>query len=150
MDEYWDHIDDMMFDGSGYHRPVTHKPTTRNNDPKDFAYKCIGDDKDAKLPSCHYTEDRFRDAQTIFGRKKKRTGYDYSDRYPQWDYEKWKAAHEHAKTEDVVQGSVRYYEHVLTYFHGKETLIDHVLTGFNVSDGYSYYVFGYYHPRKKA
>ena len=130
-----------------HHKPLA---TKRNNDPEDFAYKCIGDDKTVKLPSCHYSDERFRNAQTIFGRRKKRGGYDYDDRYPQWNYDKWTNAHKHAASLDVVDGSVLYYEAVLSFFHDKETVIDHVLTGFNWSNGYSYYVFGYYHPRKKS
>lgn len=128
-------------------RRITPEPTKRNNDPHDFAYGCIGDDKDKKLPSCHYTDDRFQHPQTIFGRRNKRTGYDYSDRYPQWDYDKWQEARRIAQESDAVNGSVRYFEIMLTHFHGKKTEIDHVLTGFNLSDGYSYYVFGYWHPK---
>jgi len=132
------------------------QPTDRNDDFNDFAYKCIGDSKNTRLPSCHYSDLRFQNAQTIFGRRKKRTGYDYSDRYPQWDSAKWKKGHELAKAESEKddckwdEGSVRYYEIVLTHFHGKPTEIDHVLTGFNLSSGYSYYVYGYWHPKEKS
>jgi len=151
----WDSVDDMMFDGSGYINPRQAmgrgiRPTKRNNDPKDFAFKLIGDDKSVKLPSCHYTDERFRNAQTIFGRRKKRGGYSYDDRFPQQNYDKWQAAHKHAASLDVADGSVFYYEAVLSYFLDKETVIDHVLTGFNWSSGYSFYVFGHYHPRGKA
>jgi hypothetical protein len=158
----WDSIDDMMFDGSGYLRPRGPrgpKPTNRNNDPKDFAHKCIGDNRTSPLPSCHYTDDRFLNAQTIFGRRKKRGGYDYSDRYSMWDSQRgtnrWSEGHDLARAESEKDdcnwsaGSVAYYEMVLSHFHQKKTHIDHVLTGFNWSSGYSYLVFGYYHPRTK-
>jgi hypothetical protein len=155
----WDSIDDMMFDGSGYIRPRRPEPTKRNNDPKDFAHKCIGDNRTSQLPSCHYTDERFRDAQTIFGRRHKRGGYDYSDRYPMWDSQRgtnrWDEGHKLAQAESEKDdcnwssGSVTYYEMVLSHFHQKKTHIDHVLTGFNWSSGYSYLVFGYYHPKEK-
>jgi hypothetical protein len=132
------------------------KPTDRNDDPQDFAHGCIGDDRTAKLPSCHYSDERFKNVQTIFGRRKKRTGYDYSDRFSMWDGQRgtnrWREGHELAEAESKKDdcnwavGSVTYYEMVLSHFYQKPTAIDHVLTGFNVSDGYSYYVYGHYHP----
>jgi hypothetical protein len=150
----WDSIDDMMFDGSGYLRKERHnQPTDRNDDFNDFATKAI-DSKTQRLPNCHYTEDLFRTAQTVFGRKAKHKGggYDYSDRYLQWDYDKWRVGEKIAQAQtkgddpDFDVCSVRYYEVILSHFHGKPTIIYHVLAGFNVSDGYSYNVFGYYHP----
>ena len=159
MDEYdFDYFGEILNMKTG---SVGHgrRPTDRNNDPKDFAYKCIGDNRNTRLPSCHYSDDRFRDVQTVFGRRKKRGGYDYSDRYPMWDGQRgtnrWREGHDLAQAESEKDdcnwdsGSVTYYDMVLSHFHQKETHIDHVLTGFNPSDGYSYYVFGFYHPRKK-
>jgi len=124
--------------------------------PKDFATKAI-DSKTQRLPSCHYTEDLFRDAQTVFGRKAKHKsgGYDYSDRYLEWDYDKWREGERLAQAEAKSNKSkweicsVGYFESILTHFHGKPTTIHHVLTGFNWSDGYSYYVFGYHFPEEE-
>jgi len=163
-DDFFDLFGDDLYGRHGIdiltgrrERGFGRKPTDRNDDPKDFAYKCIGDNRTAKLPSCHYTEDRFRDAQPIFGRKMKRGCYEYSDRYAIWDSQRgtnrWREGHELAEAESKKDdcnwalGSVTYYEMVLEHFHQKPVHIDHVLTGFNVSDGYSFYVFGYYHPK---
>lgn len=133
-----------------------HEPTDRNDDPNDFAHKC-SDSRTSRLPSCHYSDDRFRNAQTVYGRKAKHKsgGYDYSDRYLQWDYDKWQTGCKNAQAEadsdtcDWDVCSVEYYESVLSHFHDKPTTIHHVLTGFNVTSGYSYYVFGYYFPEEE-
>lgn len=145
----YDYFEEMMMDAMG-HEP---QPTDRNDDLRDFATKAI-DSKTQRLPSCHYTQDLFRTAQTVFGRKTKHKsgGYDYSDRYLEWDYDKWRAGEKLAQEEAESDKSkweicsVGYYESVLSHFHGKPTMIYHVLTGFNVSNGYSFYVFGYYFP----
>ena len=133
------------------------RPTDRNDDPNDFAHGCIGDNRNAKLPSCHYSDDRFRHVQTIFGRKLKRTGYDYSDRFSMWDGQRgtnrWKEGHELARAAaerdncNWAIGSVTYHELVLSHFYEKPVHLDHVLTGFNPSDGYSYLMYGFYFPK---
>lgn len=152
MDHYeLDGFMDMHNDPYGRRREA--QPTDRNDDPKDFATKAI-DSKTCRLPSCHYNEDLFRDVQTVFGRKAnhKSGGYDYSDRYLQWDYDKWRAGEKLAQTEANTDAcnwdicSVSYYESILSHFHGKPTILHHVLTGHNPSDGYSYYVFGFHFP----
>jgi hypothetical protein len=146
--------------------------TTRNDDPRDFAHGCI-DNPNVRLPGCHYTDDRFKHAQTIWGHKRKRTLYDYSDRFPQWNSKLWDEAHDIAEVESKKKGceweagSVRYFELVLSHFHSQVNThrvnltdlttvtvepvvrMDHVLTGFNVSNGYDYKVFGYWFPKGK-
>lgn len=164
---------DFDFDGIGKQRRryrEFREGTSRNDDPKDHAYSCI-DDPNVRLPGCHYSDDRFKHAQTIWGHKRKRTGYNYSDRFSQWDYNLWDEAHDIAQAEskkagcEWQAGSVRYFELVLSYFHAKVhtfqvdvsdltqvsadpiVKMDHVLTGFNVSNGYDYKVFGYWFPK---
>lgn len=148
---------------------MARRGTDRNpGEPNDHAYGCIGDSKDIRLPSCHYTDDRYKHAQTVFGRRRDGLSYDYSDRFPQWDSTKWNEGHEKAKEMadrgDIVAGSVRYYEIVLSYFHNAVEMIavdpadltsfrtnptvsiEHVLIGFNWSNGFSYQVYGYHFP----
>ena len=157
-------------DGRGRYRPFR-EGTSRNDDPKDHAYSCIGDNPNIRLPGCHYTDERFNHAQTIWGHKRKRTFYNYSDRFMQWDYTLWSEGHDIARAEseksgcEWVTGSVRYFELVLSYFHAKIytfqvdisdltqvsvdpiVKMDHVLTGFNGSNGFDYKVFGYWFPK---
>lgn len=157
-DDYYDDDPFGIFNAyshSGKILDYGRRPTKRNDDPKDFGTKAI-DSKTQRLPSCHYREDLFRDAQTVFGRKAKHKsgGYDYSDRYLEWDYDKWRAGEKLAQLEVAEMEpweicSVLYYESVLSHFHGKPTTIFHVLTGHNLSNGYSYYVFGYYFPEEE-
>lgn len=163
-------MEEMMYfeKGGRFHMERMRRGTDRNDDPKDFATGCIGDSKDIRLPSCHYSDDRYKHAQTVFGRRRDGLSYDYSDRFPQWDSEKWREGHDKAKEMadrgEIVMGSVRYYEIVLSYFHNAVEMIsvdpadltkfrtnptvsiEHVLIGFNWSNGFSYQVYGYCFP----
>ncbi len=176
-DDFWEMMNEREamyygMGGKGRYRSFR-EGTSRNDDPKDHAYSCIGDNPNIRLPGCHYTDDRFKHAQTIWGHKRKRTSYDYSDRFPQWDGKLWDEGHDIAQAEakkvgcEWQAGSVRYFELVLSYFHAKVhtfqvdvsdltkvsanpiVKMDHVLTGFNLSSGYDYKVFGYWFPNGK-
>ena len=141
---------------------------SRGRDPKDYGINCVGDDKYVRLPSCHYTDERFKTPQTIFGRDvggKKGYHYDYDDRFQMWNWDLWdegiKRAREYIHLPECnwEDRSVKFYEMAIGYFHQRVTLevgadmttaalkvnvcIGHVLTGFNWSNGHSYYVFGY-------
>lgn len=138
-------------------------------DPKDKAFGCIGDDKTVRIPYCHWTDDRYKHPQTVFGRSvggKKNYHYNYSDRLAEWHGELWYEAQELAKQHAVlpstewVEGSARYWEMVLgncyqrnTHYLDPATLtqatlrvrvcLGHVMVGHNWSNGHSYRVFGY-------
>lgn len=146
------------------------QPLDRNpSDPKDRAHRCVGDKKNVRIPSCHYTDERFKHPQTVFGRSvsgKRLYTYAYEDRFRDWNYELWREAEKHAReysrlpSTEWEHGSARYWEMVLSHFHQNvrykvdpvtltETKLDvnvklaHVMTGFNWSNGQSYYIFGY-------
>ncbi len=106
--------------------------------------------KDVPLKtSPHYTDDRFKTAQTVFGKPPKSDyghkdlNYDYSDRLWEWDYNKAKRSSEIASGTGATARSVRWYEAYLSAYFDKPIEIVHILAGFNVSNGDPYAVFGY-------
>ncbi len=106
--------------------------------------------KDAPLKTDpHYTETRFKTAQTVFGEPSKSPyghkdlNYDYSDRLWEWDYNKAKLSSETATATDATPKSARWYEAYLSAYFDKPIEIVHILAGYNVSNGYPYAVFGY-------
>lgn len=106
-------------------------------------------DKRAKLEvSPHYTDARFKKAQTVFGDVDdgyghKDLSYVYSDRLAQWDNKKYRAAFEKAKESDCPPQSCSYYEVMLSHYYDKEIKIKHIVSGVNFGNGYPYNVFGY-------
>lgn len=107
-------------------------------------------DKDKPLEtSPHYTDKRFNNEQTVFG-KIPQSGYghdnlhyDYSDRLWQWDYKKAEEAIAKANQSGSVPRSCKYYEAYLSAYFGKDVEIGHIVAGVNRSNGYPYCVFGY-------
>lgn len=93
--------------------------------------------------SPHYSDNRFNEPQTVFGKEEKGIGYDYSDRLWQWDYEKSEQAVETAEKSGFPRHSCNWYEAYLSAYFGKKVEIKHILAGVNVSNGYPYAVFGY-------
>lgn len=90
-----------------------------------------------------YTDDRFKEAQTVFGKKGKGLDYVYSDRLWQWDYDKSEEATKIANANDLKSRTCLWYECYLSAYLDKEIEIKHILSGVNVSNGYPYYVLGY-------
>ena len=99
--------------------------------------------------SPHYTDRRFREPQTIFGQASKsqcghkHLSYDYSDRLWQWDYSKAEEATQMANDSGAVSKSCHWYEVYLSAYFGKAVVVEHILAGVNLSNGYPYAVFGY-------
>lgn len=98
--------------------------------------------------SPHYSDERFRDPQTVFGKPGPRTGhpgltYDYSDRLWEWDYRKAEEAAKAAEASGAPKKSARYYDAFLTAYHGKPCHVEHVIAGVVASNGHPYAVFGY-------
>lgn len=93
--------------------------------------------------SPHYTDERFRHAQTVFGRQEDGLHYDYSDRLYEWNYKKAKRASEDASKTKARPGSANWHEAWLSSYHGKPVALKHVMAGWNWSNGYPYAVFGY-------
>jgi hypothetical protein len=97
----------------------------------------------------HYTDDRFKTAQTVFGNEPKsphghsHLEYVYSDRIRQWDWDKAESAREIANKSGYQKASCFWYESFLSTYLDKQVKIEHILAGVNWSSGYSYYVLGY-------
>ncbi len=101
-------------------------------------------DKDKPLETMpHYTDNRFRKEQTVFGKECEGIGYDYSDRLWQWDYKKAEEAVEKANKSGAISKSCRWYEAYLSAYFGKPIEIKHIIAGVNRSNGYPYCIFGY-------
>ncbi len=104
----------------------------------------LTDEKDVPLhTSPHYTDTRFKTAQTVFGGKCKGIGYDYSDRLWQWDYDKADRATKIANESSAQSKSCHWYEAYLSAYFGRRIEIKHILAGYNISNGQPYCVFGY-------
>jgi len=102
-------------------------------------------DENAKIHDCpHYTEPRFKEAQTIFGKREKGLHYVYSDRLYQWDWDKHKQAIVDANLDgSLSEHTAKWYRKYLSSYFDKEILLPHIMAGFNLSNGHSYCVFGY-------
>jgi hypothetical protein len=92
--------------------------------------------------SPHYTDSRFDEEQVIFGKKEGKLGWDYSDRFSSWDYEKDKAARVAAK-DKFEYGTANYFQEYLGWFFEREVVLKCIIAGVNKSNGYPYLVFGY-------
>lgn len=107
--------------------------------------------KSAVMPDCadkntpfntflHYSDPTAREERTVFGAAKKGLFYNYDDRL---FGEKWSAGIDKAAKSAPLK-SARYFEIALNHFHGVETVdLQHVILGCNMSNGYSYLIFGY-------
>lgn len=99
--------------------------------------------------SPHYSDKRFEQEQTVFGKpSKSRCGhkhlsYDYSDRLRQWDYDKAQRSAECANESGATLNSCKWYEAYLSAYHGRTFVIEHIIAGVNRSNGFPYCVFGY-------
>lgn len=91
----------------------------------------------------HYTDERFRHAQTVYGREEERLAYDYSDRLWQWDSEKAEQAAKTANASGAKLKTARWYQTYLSAYFDKAVEVRHILAGWNRVTGYSYAVFGY-------
>jgi hypothetical protein len=97
----------------------------------------------------HYTDNRFKEPQTIFGKPAKspyghsHLSYDYSDRLWEWDYDKAEASVEIANKSNVPKGSCLWFEVYLSAYFGYQIELEHIIAGVNHSNGYPYCVYGY-------
>jgi hypothetical protein len=101
-------------------------------------------DKTVKLETYpHYTDRRFNEEQTVFGKEHPDLHYDYDDRIVQWDRTKSKEAWEYATNTGKTKHSCEFFEAYLSYFFDKPVEIKHILAGVNRGNGCPYCVFGY-------
>lgn len=99
---------------------------------------------DQQLSYPHYSDERWRTAQLIYGRECSTTECNYSDRLYQWDsaaYDRATAAlRDHA---GLRPRTARYIEAWLSAYHGRPVLLRYIMGGVNLATGYEYYVYGY-------
>jgi hypothetical protein len=104
-------------------------------------------DKDAEITTfVHYSEPDAKKERDVFGQAKKGLFYNYDDRLIG---ERWTKGWELAKERGLKLKTARFYEEVLKYFHDSDDLnLQHIILGCNMSNGYSYLVFGYTYTSK--
>lgn len=127
--------------------------TRRDYDCYGYEYQepCIDSvcfDKDVQIDTfLHYSDPDARKERTVFGAAKKGLFYNYSDRLygQQWD-DAWEKAKKKAKLK-----TARIFELALKYFHDSDDLdLQHIILGCNMSNGYSYLIFGYTYTSKSG
>jgi hypothetical protein len=104
----------------------------------------VTQDLDVVLPYASHRDDRFKEPQVVFGEERDGLSWDYSDRLWQWDHEKCKRSSEAAKESGAKPRTARFALVMLQYYYDDPNLeLVCIMTGFNPSNGYDYYVYGY-------
>ena len=100
--------------------------------------------------SPHYRDLRFgHEARTVFGPDRKPgdgvpgLSYVYSDRLVQWDGNKADRAWQTALDSGATPKSADFIQAYLSAYYDRPLIVDHILSGVNVSSGYPYWVAGY-------
>ena len=103
----------------------------------------------------HYTDTRFKTAQTVFCSEPEKIKrqfdkdfieglqYEYLDRIYQWDNDKARAAEQKAKESKFTRGSAQWYEVFLSEYFEKPIELVHVIAGVQVFNGYPWCAFGF-------
>lgn len=91
----------------------------------------------------HYTDTRFKTAQTVYGCQKNGLMYEYDDRLQQWDNDKHQESVEVAKNSDAESKTARWFEVYLSHYHHKPVELCHIMSGVNLGNGYPYVIFGF-------
>ena len=108
----------------------------------------------------HYSDPQARETLTVFGETKDGLFYNYDDRLATcgWnpDGKPWHECLEIAAGTLAIdpshssQRTARLYELALVLFHKTDTVdLQHILLGCNVSNGFSYLVFGYTYQKSE-
>lgn len=96
--------------------------------------------KDIKLQTfLHYSDPTARQERTVFGQGRDGLFYNYDDRLVS---QEWSEGLRLA-SEKYTKDSARYFEAALSHFHKSQVNLDHVVLGCNLSNGFSYLIFGY-------
>lgn len=98
---------------------------------------------DQVLAYPHYSDERWREAQLIYGKKCKCDNGNYSDRLWQWDSVAAERASAACKAAGVAGRTVRSWETWLSAYHERPVIVRYILGGSNWSTGYEYYFIGY-------
>ena len=97
--------------------------------------------------SPHYRDLRFgHEARTVFGPDGdlvRGLSYVYSDRLVQWDNNKADRAWQTALDSGATPKSADFIQAYLSAYYDRPVIVEHILAGVNVSNGYPYWVAGY-------
>lgn len=109
---------------------------------------CVEDKTREFQTFLHYSDPDARKERNVFGFAKKGLFYNYDDRLIG---ERWTEGWELAKKSGLKFKTAAFYEAVLKHFHDSDDLdLQHVILGCNMSNGYSYLVFGYTYTSKSG
>lgn len=96
--------------------------------------------KEQTLAYPHYSDERWRNAQLIYGTQGKTDEGAYSDRLWQWNYEAAKRASEATKG---MGRTAAMWEAWLSEYYQRPVVVRYILGGVNWSTGYDYYYVGF-------
>ena len=93
----------------------------------------------------HYSDPRFYsgETKTIFGKEEEGLFYNYDDRLVEWDAELEKASRKAADVStNNASNTGKWFQEYLSNYYKHEVELRHILIEVNVSNGFSYLVFG--------
>ena len=100
-------------------------------------------DKHLPLMAYRYSATDNDSPKTVYGEVSEGLSYNYSDRLITGDWDKSELSFEAAKASKYPIDSCGYYEVFLSTYFDKPIEIGHIQTGCNLSNGFSYFIFGY-------
>lgn len=105
------------------------------------AYVATSPDQVLAYP--HYSDERWREAQLIYGKKVKCDNGAYSDRLWEWDYEAAERGSAACKEAGLTNRTAHMWETWLSAYHERPVTVRYIMGGSNWSTGYEYYFIGY-------
>jgi hypothetical protein len=103
----------------------------------------IATSPDQVLAYPHYSDDRWRTAQLIYGRECRTTEGNYSDRMWEWDHKAAERASVACKAAVLDLRTARGVEAWLAAYHQRPVVLRYIMAGCNLATGYEYYFYGY-------
>ena len=89
----------------------------------------------------HYAAPDAHKKRTVFGKPSEDLFYNYSDRLP---HDQYTEGAKKAIEQGISPDTAAYFEAILSHIHKTLTVdLRHVVLGCNMSNGYSYLIFGY-------
>ena len=112
-------------------------------------------DKTKQLPFAHYSNPYYKVPRTEYCSEPDKIEidefgyyvhpdchYDYSDRLVEWDRDLSNRAIKAANDSGKPKNTPAWIEEYLSYYYGRQVDLVHVLQGVDMSNGYSYCIFG--------
>ena len=110
----------------------------------DFIKDYIPQDKEEKIINFdpHYTNDKFKNMQLVFGTKCKTDCDAYIDRLREWDRKQSDLAQDKAN-EGCTPGTALWVEKWLSTYYNRLVDIKYIMAGYNWATGYPYQYFAW-------